>query len=67
MWVKINDFPDSAQALALSVKAASKTSDPYLLKRQTPGLALLNIYPMVLSSNGTTTGLSLFLIQASTF
>jgi len=50
--------------LAASVKASSKTLDPSLLKRQSPGFELLNIYPIVLSSNGTTTGLSLLLIQA---
>lgn len=62
--MKINDLPEAEYALAASVKASSKTLDPSLLNRQSPGFELLNIYPIVLSSNGTTTGLSLLLIQA---
>ena len=62
MWVKINSFP--LYPLALWVKASSKTFDPSLLNKQSPGFELLNIYPIVLSSNGTTTGLSFLTIQA---
>lgn len=65
MWVKINCVPAALAALALSVKASSKTLDPYLSNKQSPGFDWLNIYPMVLSSKGTTIGLSLFLIQAA--
>lgn len=57
IWVKINCFPDYLMALALSVKASNKTFDPSLLNKQIPGLAWLNISPIVLSSNGTTVGL----------
>lgn len=65
IWVKINCFPDPLTALALSVKASSNTLDPSVLNKQIPGLALLNISPMVLSSNGTTVGLSFCLIHDS--
>lgn len=57
MWVKINCLPDYKYALAAWLKASDKTLDPYLLNKQTPALELLNIYPIVLSSNGTTIGL----------
>ena len=67
MFVKINYLPDSKNFLALSVKASSKTFDPTLLNKQTPAFEPLNIYPIVLSSNGTTVGLSFNLIKAFKF
>ena len=62
--MKINSFPDSKNFLALSVKASSKTLDPALLNKQTPFFELLKISPIVLSSNGTTVGLSFNLTNA---
>lgn len=58
MWVKISYFPDSWNFLAFSVKISRMTFEPYLLNKQTPAFELLNISPIVLSSNGTTVGLS---------
>lgn len=67
MWVKISYFPSYWNLFALSVKISRITFEPSLLNKQTPAFELLKIYPIVLSSNATTDGLSFLVIQAAKF